>query len=242
MRNDTDIIKGLNLNKDPKGVPNGSLIFAKNIKLDDDGINLTNEEGFITALGTDINGEKLKGSIVGTITCNKEIVLFTYNYSNKQSYIYRAQEVDGEDKLKLIPIQTAWKWSGGVIHGTYTYDVNNELIVCIAEYNENSNKKIPLKTINLSVNSFTEDLYSVCPNTPIVKFNLVSKVSGRNIPNGIYYFSRKKKSDNNETDIFLSSLAIILSASGIFPSPLEMIPTFIYSGCAIATSVPALIF
>ena len=49
MRNDTDIIKGLNLNKDPKGVPNGSLIFAKNIKLDDDGINLTNEEGFITA-------------------------------------------------------------------------------------------------------------------------------------------------------------------------------------------------
>ena len=47
MRNDTDIIKGLNLNKDPKGVPNGSLIFAKNIKLDDDGVNLTNEEGFI---------------------------------------------------------------------------------------------------------------------------------------------------------------------------------------------------
>lgn len=197
MRNDTDIIKGLNLNKDPKGVPNGSLIFAKNIKLDDDGVNLTNEEGFIEALGVDVNGEKLKGSIVGTITCNKEIVLFTYNYSTKQSYIYRAQEVDNKDRLKLIPVQTAWKWSGGVIHGTYTYDVNNELIVCIAEYNENSNQKIPLKTINLSVNSFTEDLYSVCPNTPIVKFNLVSKVSGRNIPNGIYYFFIRYEIEEN---------------------------------------------
>ena len=119
MRNDTDIIKGLNLNKDPKGVPNGSLIFAKNIKLDDDGINLTNEEGFITALGTDINGEKLKGSIVGTITCNKEIVLFTYNYSNKQSYIYRAQEVDGEDKLNLNHTQTTEKYTGGTNHGKH---------------------------------------------------------------------------------------------------------------------------
>ena len=197
MRNDTDIIKGLNLNKDPKGVPNGSLIFAKNIKLDDDGVNLTNEEGFIEALGTDINGEKLKGRIVGTITCNKEIVLFTYDKVNKQSYIYRAKEVDNKDKLELIPVQTAWKWSGGVIHGTYTYDVNNELIVCIAEYNENSNQKIPLKTINLSVNSFTEDLYSVCPNTPIVKFNLVSKVSGRNIPNGIYYFFIRYEIEEN---------------------------------------------
>ena len=46
MRNDTDIIKGLNLNKDPKGVPNGSLIFAKNIKLDDDGVNINKLKKF----------------------------------------------------------------------------------------------------------------------------------------------------------------------------------------------------
>lgn len=197
MRNDTDIIKGLNLNKDPKGVPNGSLIFAKNIKLDDDGMNITNEEGFIEALGVDSIGEELKGKIVGTITCNKEIVLFTYDDTTKQSFIYRAQEVDNSDKLNLIPVQTAWKWSGGTIHGTYTYNVNNELIVCIAEYNENSNQKIPLKTINLSVNSFTEDLYSVCPNTPIVKFNLVSKVSGKNMPNGIYYFFIRYEIEEN---------------------------------------------
>lgn len=32
MKSYTDIVKGLNLNKNPKGVPNGSLIFAKNIK------------------------------------------------------------------------------------------------------------------------------------------------------------------------------------------------------------------
>ena len=145
MRNDTDIIKGLNLNKDPKGVPNGSLIFAKNIKLDDDGVNITNEEGFIEALGVDVNGEKLKGHIVGTITCNKEIVLFTYDEVSKQSYIYRAKEVDNKDELTLIPVQTAWKWSGGVIHGTYTYNVNGDLIIAVGEYS--NDKKIPLKII-----------------------------------------------------------------------------------------------
>lgn len=45
MKSYTDIVKGLNLNKNPKGVPNGSLIFAKNIKLDDNANNITNEEG-----------------------------------------------------------------------------------------------------------------------------------------------------------------------------------------------------
>lgn len=195
MRNDTDIIKGLNLNKDPKGVPNGSLIFAKNIKLDDDGVNLTNEEGFIEALGVDVNGEKLKGHIVGTITCNKEIVLFTYNYSTKQSYIYRAQEVDNSDKLFLLPVQTAWKWSGGVIHGTYTYNVNGDLIIAVGEYS--NDKKIPLKTINLSIASFNEDLYSVSPNIPIANLNLISKVSGNNIPNGIYYFFIRYEIEKN---------------------------------------------
>ena len=42
--------------------------------------------------------------------------------------------------------------------------------------------------------------------------------------------------------MFLSSLAIILSASGMLPSPLDIIDTLMYSGCAIATSVPARIF
>lgn len=188
MRNDTDIIKGLNLNKDPKGVPNGSLIFAKNIKLDDDGVNLTNEEGFIEALGVDVNGEKLKGHIVGTITCNKEIVLFTYNYSTKQSYIYRAQEVDNEDKLKLIPVKTAWKWSGGVIHGTYTYNVNGELIVCIGEYSKNSN--VPIYNINLDTSSENDNInsYSSNPNIPIANLKFLGYIPGINIPNGVYYF------------------------------------------------------
>ena len=190
MRNDTDIIKGLNLNKDPKGVPNGSLIFAKNIKLDDDGINLTNEEGFITALGTDINGEKLKGSIVGTITCNKEIVLFTYDYSNKQSYIYRAQEVDGEDKLKLIPIQTAWKYTGGTIHGTYSYNVNGELIINVSEYSKNGN--VPLKSINLDKPGNNESLYLINPNIPIANMYLSNYIRGISMPNGIYFFFIRK--------------------------------------------------
>lgn len=48
-----------------------------------------------------------------------------------------------------------WIWSGGRIKGTFTYNVENDLIVSIAEYGV-ENKDIPLKTINLGHFSTTD--------------------------------------------------------------------------------------
>ena len=121
MRSYTDIVKGLNLNKNPKGVPNGSLIFAKNIKLDDDANNITNEEG----LKSIVNLQKNDGNIVGFITTDKEIIIFTD--ANK---IIRYKEETNE----IVYTNTNWVYNGGKIHGTYNYNINNDLIIAIGEY------------------------------------------------------------------------------------------------------------
>lgn len=42
-----EIVKELNLNGNPQTVPNGSLVFAKNIKVSQDGTFITNDDGFI---------------------------------------------------------------------------------------------------------------------------------------------------------------------------------------------------
>ena len=68
-----NIVKSLNLNKSPNIVPNGSMIFAKNIKITEDGTAITNDDGFIEAIPKDT----LKGEIVGFIPCVEEIVVFT---------------------------------------------------------------------------------------------------------------------------------------------------------------------
>ena len=111
-----EIVKELNLNGNPQVVPNGSLMYAKNIKLSDDGTYITNDDGFDTAfaeaepsrdnlkvssvVGTFCKSIKVTDSgdgehLVGYINCPNEIVLFVYK---KYGYIDpdTQQEVDVE--------------------------------------------------------------------------------------------------------------------------------------------------
>lgn len=105
-----EIVKDLNLNGNPQTVTNGSLIFAKNIKLSADGSYITNDEGFKVGVTppyrfrtTDLDLFKVnceyKGNgsftnIVGYINCPNEIVIFTYNENDNshKSRIYRLCE------------------------------------------------------------------------------------------------------------------------------------------------------
>lgn len=203
--NDMNIVKELNLNKNPNIVPNGSLVFAKNIKVSPDNSYITNEEGLTYAFSTPVSG-----TIVGIIPCIKEIVILSYleaDTGEASSHIYRCVENEVTGLLDLTEIYSAWNYSGGKITGTYTYNVNNELIIAIGEYGvtktvshdskddddtyeETIKDNIPLKTINLSRCSKDDnpEIYSICANIPIANIALKGKVPGVSMPNGIYQF------------------------------------------------------
>ena len=78
-----EIIPKLNLNRNPKDIPSGSLVAAKNMIIDDTGSYFTNEYGFSVAFECPNDGE----FICGVIPTNKELVIFTYD--NVTSRIYR---------------------------------------------------------------------------------------------------------------------------------------------------------
>ena len=173
-----EIVKKLNLNKTPQAVDNGSLIFAKNIKLSADSHYLTNEESLLGVAS-------LANKIVGVIPTNKELVVFKYDDVNNISSILRIKETESGVETVIVP--NNWKYNGGTITGTYTYNVKNELIVAFGEYDANID--VPLKTINLDTSTANdyEDLYNIAPNVPICNCKLNRLVSGVAMPNGVYH-------------------------------------------------------
>ena len=64
-------VQQLNLNKHPVDVPNGSLLYAKNIRVSDDGKRLINEEG------VSITNMNYSNQIVGVIPTYKDLIIFT---------------------------------------------------------------------------------------------------------------------------------------------------------------------
>lgn len=209
-----NIVKELNLNKNPNVVPNGSLVFAKNIKVSPDNSYITNEEGLTYAFSTPVEGK-----IVGIIPCMKEIVVLSYllaDTGESSSHIYRCVENEVTGLLDLTEVYSAWNYSGGKIVGTYTYNVNNELIIAIGEYgvtktvthsskdddsayNEVIKDNIPLKTINLSrcTKEDNPEIYSICANVPVANLTLKDKIPGISMPNGIYQFFIRYEIDSN---------------------------------------------
>lgn len=186
-----EIVKELNLNKNPQGVKNASLVNAWNIKLSSDCSYITADDSI-----HDVIENHISGNIVGVIPCNKEFVILT-----STNNIYRFQEDENGNIDNIIVCITGWHYSGGEIKGTYSYNVNGELIIAIAEDGNN----IPLKTINLNKSKSTdnEDQYTPAPNIPIVNMTLVDRVAGTPIPQGLYYFFiRFKCQDETYTNWF----------------------------------------
>ena len=161
-----EIIKELNLNGNPQITKNGSLTFAKNIRLSLDGSFITNDEGFKIGIITSYSGtptlkvagvsapstvQTIEGNIVGYINCPNEIVILTSAHQ-----IYRLVECENYDELCVVPVDTAWSYRGGKIVGTYIYNVNNELIISIGE--SDTVYDIPLYTINLNKSSVYDDI------------------------------------------------------------------------------------
>lgn len=219
-----EIIKQLSLNKNPQAVPNGSLLFAKNMKLAQEGSVLVTDDGFDKRFKYYVNNsftDSCPGTLLGFCACNEEIVLFIKNDS--KGYIYRcvphtkAKDYKfyksylsvinsilayDEDYFVCFKVNTNWKYKGSnKITASYTYNINGDLIVAIAEckdvdvdsnpsWLDDENNSTPLVTINLDKASTYDNasLYNVAPLIPIANLYRLGTISGNSMPTGIYQF------------------------------------------------------
>lgn len=198
----------LYLNGSPQTAEEGSLAFARNMKIDNDG-NLVSDYGYENI--ESLQDYNIVGHIVGL---DNKIYLFT----DKEEQI----KIEGVEVYKTINVileydeitktvnelETGWKYNGGEISGYVSTNITGEKILTIAEYKENDN--IPLKHINLAHCSKNDDesLYCQAPICPTA--NLILKDTYvKTIPNGVYiFFIRYKIRKDVYTNWFLCSRPI----------------------------------
>lgn len=193
------VIPKLYLNESPQTAENCSLAFARNMKIDNDG-NLVSDYGY-----EDIKALK-DYNIVGHIVGLDDKLYIFCNSSKNGSEIY---EYD-EDLKSIKKIECGWKYNGGEISGCVTTNISGEKILSIAEYIDNDEVLIPLKHINLSFCSSTDDesLYTQAPKVPMCNLTL-NNTYAKTIPNGTYiFFIRYKIRKDCYTNWYLCSRPI----------------------------------
>lgn len=212
-----DIVKELNLNKHPKNCKNLSLVYAKNVQVSNDLSCIHNEEA-IYEHTTLINSLTHK-TIVGYIPCNKEIIFITTDTvpgsigQEVNAYIERYNELENQCKC----VYNNYKYYGGEIKGTFTYNINSELIIAITEFDYNDNLSIPLRTINLGkwegnavdVDLSYEDL-AINPDVKIPSINDFSYISGTAYKGWYNFFIRFKLNNRDYTKWYHIGYPILL--------------------------------
>lgn len=177
------ISQKLNFDSPYENLNEGDLVHAGNIMIDKDTEIICNELGLIDYYLHGVNAK-----IVGHIECNEEFIVF---FDNNDIYRINVKKEIGNNNPVKVNIN--WHWCGGEVFGTYTYNVNNELILCISELNPTTD--CPLKSINLDkdvdLKNYTVDndeLYTELATTPICNFGNVRLVNGNRIKKGTYVF------------------------------------------------------
>lgn len=197
------ILPNLNLNRSPQQVQPYSLIFAKNIKLDETASSIIRDDNLTYSAITSYCKSKYgsNAKIVGCITTPREILSFIYIPNNTINIIRY-----NEDHRILNQIHTSLTYNNGEFIGTYNYNVRNELIIIFSE--KNANKDIPLRTINIGefidyddddfvIDKTVSDIsqYNICNDVPIAKC-FADIIEGITIPSGTYnFFIRYKVND-----------------------------------------------
>ena len=188
------VIPKLNLNKNPQNCEEGSLMFAKNIKLDSDDTIVSDYGGIQIDILSD---ENIVGHIVGL-----DNTVYIFTHTSNISSIYEFDECTNT----INKINCNWKYNGGEIDGVVTTNISGEKIITIAEYTT-ENILIPLKHINLShcKNTDDESLYSQAPKVPMCNLTL-NNTYAKTIPNGTYvFFIRYKFRKDCYTNWYLCS-------------------------------------
>lgn len=151
------VVPKLNLNKHPKDCDNLSLVDARNIKISHDESCITNENSIITndLIQTTIHNVYRNNFLIrGIIPINTGIVLFVQDYNKVEAninkldiFVYNEKTIDKDENIYLA--YSGLSYHGGKITGTFTYNVENDLIIAFSEYDCNNNELVPLRTINL---------------------------------------------------------------------------------------------
>jgi hypothetical protein len=177
------ISQKLNFDSPYENLNEGDLVHAGNIMIDKDTETICNELGLIDYYLHGVNAK-----IVGHIECNEEFIVF---FDNNDIYRINVKKEIGNNNPVKVNIN--WHWCGGEVFGTYTYNVNNELMLCISELNPTTD--CPLKSINLDkdvdLKNYTVDndeLYTELATAPICNFGNVRLVNGNRIKKGTYVF------------------------------------------------------
>ena len=185
------IDKKLNLDRELEYFPDGGLSFAQNIVVSQDGLTIQNEPAIVNFLKTE------NFNLVGFVACNEEFVLF-----GKNNNIVRVNK-----NGNWSPCNTNWQYQGGEVFGTFTYNINNELIIAISEHNLPNNVTCPLKIINLDRDEYIEgsddNIYTLTPDIPHSNIVDLEYIDGNKIKKGKYnFFIKYFINDNFETSWF----------------------------------------
>ena len=194
----------LNLNKPPKDCENLSLVHANNIRLSNDGSCLQNEENIvdIKTINDQLNSDYNGFNIIDIIPCNKELIIFVKKALTPKIAIYNTIDIYrySEDLDIIKKVYSNLNYHDGKIKGTFTYNVNNELIIAFSEYD--GYEDVPLRTINLGkfedeVEQLQNELLPINPEVYIPTLFSYDYITG-NLPKGWYHIFIRYKIDNND--------------------------------------------
>lgn len=190
----------LNFDNPYENLKDGDLVHAGNIMIDKDTETIQNEQAL--AVFKRFDGAN---KIVGHIECNQEFLVFFDNNTVQRvhvdkTHVYKVEHYNNEGKITttnyngsyVVPI--TWHWCGGEVFGTYTYNVNNELIISLSELNPT--RDCPLKSINIDkdyrlaeyITNENDEFYTELATAPISNITDVNYISGKRIKKGTYIF------------------------------------------------------
>lgn len=199
-----NIVKTLQYNKHPKSVHDYSLVDAVGWKVSDDGTTLVLDDSIIPIKNLS------EYNILGVIPCPYEFILILKSKKDSPSgvFFYRyGKDIVGTEIDELIddiilPVED------GEYNGTYSYNINNELIIALG----NSNPTAPLRVINFGLAG--SDVYtgdrgknianiSVLPEIELPKVNSVEIIKG-SAYKGVYELFIRFKYNNYDYSNWIS--------------------------------------
>ena len=197
-----NITPKLSLNKHPKDCDPLSLVNATNVKVTNDLTLISNEEDLKrneiihNTLNNEFGGSGY--SIIGIIPCNDEIIIFASGQATSAIARYNEKE----NKCKII-------YSGDLLNninkikGTFTYNVNNDLIIAVSLYNINTDEPLRIfnlgkfNDINIDSKQFESTISSIIPEVKLPSIESHYYVKGSCYKGWTYLYIRFKI---NKTD------------------------------------------